>query len=178
MGLKTAILLMAQFIVVFGTAQEINSIAGKPEDLNQEPAEYQDLRVQPIKKWSLTGYTGVFSTYNPVVNTQRNGLFIPAGVQLNRYLAPNWSAFTSLFAVPAGYSSFGGMFTGSANHMMPMGMSRGINIFQPYMRADVGLRYVNDAKTFSISGSFGIERSAYPMLPIYQLKEWQGHKLR
>ena len=29
-------------------------------------------------------------------------------------------------------------------------------------RADIGLMYVNDAKTFSISGSIGIERDNYP----------------
>jgi hypothetical protein len=36
-----------------------------------------------------------------------------------------------------------------------------------YSRADIGLMYVNDAKTFSISGSIGIERSTYPLLPYY-----------
>jgi len=30
-------------------------------------------------------------------------------------------------------------------------------------RVDIGLMYINDARTFSISGSIGVERAAYPV---------------
>ena len=34
-----------------------------------------------------------------------------------------------------------------------------------YSRAELGLQYINDERTFSISGSIGVERSSYPVLP-------------
>jgi hypothetical protein len=32
-------------------------------------------------------------------------------------------------------------------------------------RVDIGLMYINDARTFSISGSIGVERGTYPVYP-------------
>jgi len=37
-----------------------------------------------------------------------------------------------------------------------------------YSRAELGLMYVNDAKTFSVSGSIGVQRSSYPVYPYPQ----------
>ncbi|MEJ7680097.1 MAG: hypothetical protein WKG06_20000 [Segetibacter sp.] len=40
-----------------------------------------------------------------------------------------------------------------------------------YSRAELGLQYINDERTFSISGSVGVERSSFPMpsyIPSYQ----------
>jgi hypothetical protein len=41
------------------------------------------------------------------------------------------------------------------------------NSFQVNPSASVGLMYVNDAKTFSISGGFSIERNSYQFVPYY-----------
>ncbi|MGH2563931.1 MAG: hypothetical protein ACRDE5_05430, partial [Ginsengibacter sp.] len=39
--------------------------------------------------------------------------------------------------------------------------------FGTYSSASLGLMYINDSRTFSISGSIGIERSSNPLLPFY-----------
>ena len=41
--------------------------------------------------------------------------------------------------------------------------ANGLNLYQ---RAEMGLMYVNDAKTFSISGSIGIQRGGNPFYPL------------
>jgi hypothetical protein len=36
--------------------------------------------------------------------------------------------------------------------------------------ASLGLMYINDQKTFSISGSIGVERSSYQFMPFNQVR--------
>jgi len=38
-----------------------------------------------------------------------------------------------------------------------------------YSRAELGLMYINNDKTFSISGSIGIEKNSYPLYPYNQM---------
>jgi len=42
-----------------------------------------------------------------------------------------------------------------------------------YTAAEMGLMYVNDARTFSISGSVSIEHTSYPGMPYNQAKAVQ-----
>ncbi len=42
------------------------------------------------------------------------------------------------------------------------------NNFSLYPKAEVGLSYINDERTFQISGSIGIERNTYRM-PVFML---------
>jgi hypothetical protein len=41
--------------------------------------------------------------------------------------------------------------------------SAGTNNFSLYSRAEIGLSYINDDRTFQISGSIGVERNPYYM---------------
>jgi hypothetical protein len=45
------------------------------------------------------------------------------------------------------------------------------NSFGLYPAASLGLMYINDAKTFSISGSISAEKSMYPVLPYYPVNQ-------
>src|SRR5450631_628554 len=86
----------------------------------------------------------------------------PIGLQLSRSLNKNLYAFTGISAAPV-FFSFPRLYAGPIkNPSYP-----GYNFSNPYglglnSRVEMGLMYINDAKTFSISGSVGIERSSLP----------------
>ncbi|MFT3703425.1 MAG: hypothetical protein QM802_13700 [Agriterribacter sp.] len=44
----------------------------------------------------------------------------------------------------------------------------GPNSFGIYPRAELGLMYINDEKTFSISGSISVQRGGYSAFPYQQ----------
>jgi hypothetical protein len=54
------------------------------------------------------------------------------------------------------------------NKFYPDNGFRKSSSFGIYPMAELGLMYVNDAKTFSISGSIGVENSSSPLFPSYQ----------
>jgi len=121
----------------------------------------------PNKKWFVNTYTGIYSGINFFKGGNATVLAVPLGIQLNRKLTDNWYAFAAVSVAPA-YISFNG------SYMAPVSNKTGQNknFFNPsslgiYSRAEMGLMYTNEAKTFSISGSIGIEKSSYPIAPYY-----------
>lgn len=121
------------------------------------------------KKWSLTKYSGISTTFSFFKGGNATIVSAPIGLQLNRKLNDNLYAFANVSVAPA-YINFNSSFinTGFNKANQSNGFYRP-NSFGVYSSASLGLMYVNDAKTFSISGSIGIEKSSYPMLPYYQL---------
>jgi hypothetical protein len=91
------------------------------------------------------------------------------GLQLNRRLNNNLYAFAGVSVAPA-YTNFNNAFlSADINKINPNNSFIKGNNFGMYSRVDLGLTYVNDAKTFSISGSIGVERSSYPLFPYNQI---------
>lgn len=166
-------------MVLAAAAQTGSSYSGDMESsLLQNRSDRSGISELSLKKWSLSAYTGIAAVYNPYWNSGRSGLMLPVGVQLNRQLTPNWSAFTAISAAP-GYVPFSRSFQAMPVHAYSAGMFEGrLNPFQPAMRADLGLRYVNDAKTFSVSGSFGIERRALPVLSLHPQQNVKPYPIR
>ncbi|HCL83306.1 MAG TPA: hypothetical protein DIC22_04985, partial [Chitinophagaceae bacterium] len=114
------------------------------------------------QKWFFSKYSGLsagFGFFNGVHFTM---ISAPLGLQMNRQLNNNLVAFAGVSAAPA-FFSFSRSFSdpliyksypgSSLSNAYGLGMNTGV---------DIGLMYINDAKTFSISGSIGIERSNYP----------------
>ena len=126
---------------------------------------FQSNNKQLSKKWSLTKYAGL-STGVGFWGGTRTGMFsAPVGLQLNRLLTNNLYGFAGVSAAPTYFSAF------RLSPTMPLTTGH-LNTFQfnqssIYTRAELGLMYVNDQKTFSISGSIGVQRAAYPayMIP-------------
>ncbi|HEY2726871.1 MAG TPA: hypothetical protein VGI61_06835 [Parafilimonas sp.] len=121
------------------------------------------------KKWFLTTYSAISTDFVFYKNGNATVLSAPVGLQLNRTLNKNLYAFAGVSAAPA-YINFNDAFlsaninkTNSNNSFLKS------NNFGMYSRVDLGLTYINDAKTFSISGSVGIERSSYPLFPYNQI---------
>jgi hypothetical protein len=117
------------------------------------------------QKWYFSKYVAISA--GSFFYNGGGGTFLsaPVGLQLNHPLNNNLIAFAgisaapaffnlnSTFANPLFYKSYPGSYMSN-----PYGF--GLN-----SRVEMGLMYINDAKTFSISGSIGVERSSYPVYP-------------
>jgi hypothetical protein len=122
------------------------------------------------RKWSLHPYGGISAGYSFFNGGSAGMLAVPVGLQLTRKLNNNLYAFAGASAGPV-YINFNRSFL-SAN---PYQAHQYNNLLSPgnlgiYSRAELGLMYVNDAKTFSLSGSIGVERSSYPVFPYQQMQ--------
>ena len=114
------------------------------------------------QNWSVSIYAGIatgFAFFNNGISA-----FLPAsiGVQLNRRLTNNLYAFAGVSAAPA-FFYFNRSFNNGDLHQnfmsTPQFNANGLGI---YSGVHAGLMYVNDAKTFSISGSIGVSHNSYP----------------
>jgi hypothetical protein len=120
----------------------------------------------PGKKWFISKYSSISTSFTFFKGGSATVVAAPMGLQLNRRLNNNLYAFTGISLAPA-YVNFNRSFLaadfskGNPNNSMFKSSSLGI-----YSRAELGLQYINDDKTFSISGSIGIERNNYQM-PFY-----------
>ncbi|HEX5024582.1 MAG TPA: hypothetical protein VFV68_04890 [Agriterribacter sp.] len=122
-----------------------------------------------VKKWSLNRYSGISASYSFFNGGSANIIAAPIGLQLNRRLNNNLYAFANVSIAPA-YVHFNRSFiTTDFNKANPSGGFYNTNSLNLYSSASVGLQYVNDDKTFSISGSFSVQKSSYPTLPYYPM---------
>ena len=116
------------------------------------------------KKWSVSMYGGMAAG---VGFFSGGTAFFPlqVGLQLNRRLSNNLYAFAGVSTSPVLFN-FNRSFNAAdlhTNYMaMPVFNSNGMGV---YTGLQAGLMYVNDEKTFSISGSIGISHSSYPYYP-------------
>ncbi|HTL08527.1 MAG TPA: hypothetical protein VL307_09735 [Chitinophagaceae bacterium] len=111
------------------------------------------------KKWSVSSYMGLSSGFM-FGNGNRGSFYqLPVGVQLNRRLNNNLFAFAQLSAAP-GYLHLNPSFNAAAyNKQFGSGPMFNSQAFGMSTRIAAGLMYVNEDRTFSISGSIGVERS-------------------
>ncbi len=149
------------------TALKAQSFAPGTFMNNNYPGIYANNMYQndsSAKKWSLSKYGGLSTSFFFVNGRSTNLIYAPIGLQLNRRLTNNLYAFAGISATPA-YVSFNRSFIANgANKSYQNSSPFKTGSFGIYSRAELGLQYVNDEKTSSISGSIGIERSSYPLL--------------
>jgi hypothetical protein len=114
------------------------------------------------KKWFLTKYVGLSTNF-----LVGGGSFLsaPVGVQINRELNKNTFAFAGVSAAPT-YFHINNLF------YQPVAAGKdgfmNVNNVNVNTSAYMGLMYMNDERTFSISGSIGISRRNYhPYAPYY-----------
>jgi hypothetical protein len=121
------------------------------------------------KKWSLSSYSGISTSFNLFNGGNAMVVAAPMGLQLNRRLNNNLYAFAGVSIAPA-FVNFNRSFLSSdLNKMYPNNGMYKSNSLGIYSRAEMGLMYTNDARTFFVSGSIGVERSSYPMIPYQQM---------
>ena len=109
------------------------------------------------KKWFTSTYVGIATGIGFSSAGSTSFLTVPIGLQLNRRLNNNLYAFGAVSAAPA-YFNFNRPLAGTNNNYHTFNG----NSFGMQTSISAGLMYVNDAKTFSISGSIGIGRTDYP----------------
>ncbi len=120
-------------------------------------------------KWSFSRYSGISTSFAFFKGGNATIVAAPIGLQLNRRLNNNLYAFANVSIAPT-YINFNRSFIAAdftkanQNNTWPKSNSFGI-----YSSASLGLMYINNAKTFSISGSLSVERSSYPVLPFYPI---------
>src|ERR1041385_6937939 len=114
------------------------------------------------KKWFLTSYSNIGIGVNFVNGATATVVSAPVGLQLNRQLNNNLYAFTGVSLAPT-YVNFNRAFL-SPGIKSPAGSGFKSDYLGLYSSVNMGLMYINDARTFSISGSVGVARSSNPML--------------
>ena len=134
------------------------------------------LENNPNKKLFFSSYKSISTSYMFFNGGSAFVVAAPIGMQLNYKLNNNLFAFAGASVAPA-YVNFNRSFISSdINKMYPYNglRSNGVGL---YSRAEMGLMYVNDARTFSISGSIGVERSSNPFLPYQQTNAARSNHL-
>ena len=114
------------------------------------------------KKWFVSSYVSITAGYSFFRGGNSSIIAAPIGLQLNRRLTNNLYAFAGVSVAPA-YVNFNRAFVNAdmikvSNNKFSSYQNTGV-----YSSASLGLMYINDARTFSISGSISVERSNYPM---------------
>jgi hypothetical protein len=117
------------------------------------------------EKWHFSKYVGISAGFGFFNGGSATVLSAPVGLQLNRQLNNNLFAFAGISSAPS-FFSFSRSFTDPVfNQSYP-----GSNLSNAYgfgmnSSVEMGLMYMNDAKTFSISGGIGIYKTSYPVYP-------------
>src|SRR4051812_49416345 len=115
------------------------------------------------KKWSFSKYTGLSASYSFFKGGSASVIAAPIGLQVNRQLTNNLYAFAGVSVAPAFINFNNSTFQSSDfSKANPNSAFLHSNSFGMYSRAELGLMYVNPERTFSISGSIGVERSSTP----------------
>ena len=121
------------------------------------------------KKWFLSKYSGISTGYSFFKGGSASFVAAPLGLQLNRRLNNNLYAFAGVSAAPV-YINFNSAYrSADLNKAYPVNSLFKSSSLGMHARAELGLMYVNDAKTFSFSGSIGVQRSSYPVFPYQQM---------
>jgi hypothetical protein len=154
------------FFSVSGRAQT-NTSSGFPDSLQIGSTGNTHHSFQSIlnKKWFFSTYGGYSTGFN--IFNGGNATFVgaPLGLQLNRRLNNNVYAFAGISAVPS-YINFNRSFLSAGpNKSYPDNNFFNTGHFGVYPMAEMGLLYINDARTFSLSGSISVQQSNYPQFP-------------
>ena len=121
------------------------------------------------KKWFVSKYIGMQTSVGFYNGGNITAFSAPMGLQLNRKLNNNWYAFAGISATPA-YIGFNHSFiAANSNKLMQPNSLNSAGSYNLFPKAELGLMYINDQKTFSISGRISVEKSNYSFAPFNQL---------
>lgn len=116
----------------------------------------------PRKKWFVNSYNSITAGYSFFRGGRTSFMAAPLGLQLYRRINNNVYAFAGVIAAPT-YLSFNHAFlTTDANKLSPFNSFYQPGNFSMYSAATLGLMYINNARTFSVSGSISVEKNNYP----------------
>ena len=174
--------LIILFIAIFFNYSAVKSQAFTPFGVSAYPGIGLINHIQmpdslTKSKWSVSKF-GYLSTSVSFYKGGHTTMFAaPLGFQLNRRLNNNLYAFGNVALTPAYISLHPTLMSspGSKNYLSNPFKA---NSFTVNPSVSLGLMYINEAKTFSISGSISAERSSYPMFPYYPAQITQSPVIR
>lgn len=155
--LMSAMATKAQLPLFSGAQNSTQPVFGNPK----QATDTNYLR----KKWSVTKYAGISSGFIAFKGGSSNFLSAPLALQINRQITNNVYAFGGISVTPY-------LLQYNSAFYQP-GIDRNYclmrtNNFGIYPAAQMGVMYINDDRTFSISGSINVSRSSYNSYsPIY-----------
>jgi hypothetical protein len=135
-------------------------------DVSNNSHAYETLSKQ---KWFFSSYRSLSTSVSFFKGGHASVFSAPMGLQLNRRINNNLYAFANVTVAPSYISINPSYLTGFNKNLSNRPSNQ--NSFGLYPAASLGLMYVNDAKTFSISGNISAEKSVYPSVPAYPLNQ-------
>jgi len=118
------------------------------------------------KKWFVTKYAGLSTGFIAFKGGGGSFLSAPLGLQINRKLTNNVYAFGNVSAAPYIFHSNTAFYQPAVDKNTSF-MRTNTNHFGISPSAQVGVMYINNERTFSISGSIGVSTSNYGYSPFY-----------
>jgi hypothetical protein len=155
--LFTAIL-MSGLAVKAQTAPSFGAMNGMEPAFR--PAQTQSDSNKIHQKWFVTKYAGISTGFVAFKGGSGSFLSVPLALQLNRQLTHNLFAFGTVSAAPAVFHYNSGFYQPALNKNNSL-MRTNNNSLTGYSDARIGVMYISNDKTFSISGSVGVSRSSY-----------------
>jgi len=117
------------------------------------------------KKWFVTKYAGISTGFVAFKGGSANYLSAPLELMINRQLSNNLVAFGGVSATPYLLQYNDAFYQPAAGKNYS---SMRVNNSGIYPAAKVGLMYISNDRSFSISGSVSVSRSSYyGYSPIY-----------
>lgn len=110
------------------------------------------------KKWFVTKYAGVSTGFVAFKGGSSSFLSVPLALQVNRQLTNNLYAFGGVSMTPYVFRYNSMPYQPAVNKNNSFMQT---NNFAAYSDAKIGVMYINNERTFSISGSIGVGRSNY-----------------
>jgi hypothetical protein len=153
------------FSIIAATADAQSFLPGSFIDNSYRGSLMNNIHVNDSafkKKWFVSKYTGISTSFSFFKGGNATIVSAPLGLQLNRRLNNNLFAFAGVSAAPS-YVNFRSSYLNADFNKVSQNNSFNQARLGIYSRAELGLQYINDERTFSISGSIGVERSDFSM---------------
>jgi hypothetical protein len=155
-GMKRTILFVAILMSGMALKAQIAPSSGAMNGF-QRPLQANDTN-NIHKKWFVTKYAGVSTGFVAFKGGSTSFLSVPLGLQINRQLTNNLFAFGGVSVAPSVFR-YNGM-----PYQPAMNKGNGFmqtNHFAAYSDAKIGVMYISNDRTFSVSGSIGVSTGSY-----------------
>ncbi|MGF6847125.1 hypothetical protein QFZ51_002360 [Chitinophaga sp. W3I9] len=110
------------------------------------------------KKWFVTKYAGLSTGFIGFKGGSSSFLSVPLALQVNRQLTNNLYAFGGVSVTPYVFRYNSVPYQPAVNKNQSWIQT---NNFAAWSDAKIGVMYISNDKTFSISGSVGVSRGSY-----------------
>ncbi|MEO6819387.1 MAG: hypothetical protein ABI266_01225 [Ginsengibacter sp.] len=116
-------------------------------------------------KWFFNSYRAISTSISFFKGGNATIFSAPMGIQLIRRINNNWYGVADVRIAPS-FINIKPSYTNGFNKNFIQN-STSLSNFDIYPAASLGVMYVNDARSFSITGSITAERNVYLPLPYY-----------